>query len=154
MLLTRLGVKDNVSNDNDIIKLQGINAGIAERLANEDITTIAQLAYCDPIRVTMRSSLSFNFIIDCMNQALAWVYLEGSMNTIRCFGLRGAVEIGHLQSGLHSDVAEHVAGAEAVLDCVANALKQDRATLRLVFYEIARDPFTEYLSSIWEGPNP
>lgn len=152
MVLTRLGVKDNVTTDNDIIKLQGINAEIAERLANEDITTITQLAYCDPIRVTMRSSLSFNFIIDCMNQALAWVYLEGDMNVIRSFGLRGAVEIGHLQAGLDSQNADHVDAAEAVLDCVATALKHDKATLRWVFYEIAHDPFTQYLSSIWEGP--
>ncbi|HTV85025.1 MAG TPA: hypothetical protein VME63_06455 [Dyella sp.] len=152
MLLTRLGIKDDVTTDNDIIKLQGINAGIAERLANEGITTIAQLAYCDPIRITMRSSLSFNFVIDCMNQALAWVYLEGGMNAIRAFGLRGAVEISHLQSSLESGDAGDVAEAEAVLACAARATRQDRATLRLVFYEIARDPFTEYLSTIWEGP--
>jgi hypothetical protein len=152
MVLLRLGMKDNIGTDNDVIKLQGINAGIAERLANEDITTISQLAYCDPIRITMRSSLSFNFIIDCMNQALAWVYLESKLNTIRPFGLRGAVEISHLHDQLNSTHPDEKKEAEALLDCVATAIDQKKATLITVFYEIACDPFTEYLSSIWEAP--
>jgi hypothetical protein len=152
MLLIRFGMKDNVSTDNDIIKLQGINAEIAERLANEDVTTITQLAYCDPIRLTMRSSLSFSFITDCMSQALAWGYLESNMNIIRSFGLRGAVEIGHLSEQLNSDDADEKKSADDVLNCLAVALKQDKATLTMVFFEIAYDPFTEYLSSIWESP--
>ena len=35
------------------------------------VAQIAQVAYCDPIRLVMRSSLTFSFVIDCMNQALA-----------------------------------------------------------------------------------
>jgi hypothetical protein len=59
---------------NDIVKLQGINRWIIERLSNEDITTVTQIAYCDPIRLIMRSNLTFNFVTDCMNQALAVIY--------------------------------------------------------------------------------
>lgn len=152
LVLLRFGMKDNMSTDNDIIKLQGINAEIAERLANEDITTIAQMAYCDPIRTTMRSNLSFSFITDCMSQALAWGYLEAKMNIIRCYGLRGAIEISHLYEQLNGDDADEKRSAEEVLDCIATALAQDKATLMRVFFEIACDPFTEYLSSIWESP--
>src|SRR5262249_36776758 len=59
----------------DIIQLQGINKTIAERLINEDITTVTQVAYCDPVQLIMRSNLTFNFVTECMNQALAWMYL-------------------------------------------------------------------------------
>jgi hypothetical protein len=55
----------------DIIKLQGINKTIVERLGNEDVTTVTQMAYCDPVELVMRSNLTFNFVTDCMNQALA-----------------------------------------------------------------------------------
>jgi hypothetical protein len=68
-----------VEASDDIIKLQGINRTIVERLSNEDITTVTQVAYCDPVRLAMRSNLSFNFVIDCMNQALAWMYLQGTI---------------------------------------------------------------------------
>jgi hypothetical protein len=152
LFLKRFGLKDNLSTDNDIIKLQGINAEIAERLANEDITTITQMAYCDPIRIAMRSSLAFNFITDCMSQALAWGYLEKRMNPIRCFGLRGAVEINHLYTMLNGHDPEKKKSATEVLTCVSNTLKQEKATLLMAFYEIAKDPFTEYLTSIVQSP--
>lgn len=57
----------------EIVKLQGMNREIVERLRNEDITTVTQMAYCDPVRLVMRSNLSFNFVADCMSQALAWI---------------------------------------------------------------------------------
>jgi hypothetical protein len=76
-----LGLSDTPYEDNDnVIKLQGMNPAIVERLEAEDINTITQIAYCDPVQVTMRSNLTFNFIIDAMNQALAWLYL-GSQST-------------------------------------------------------------------------
>ena len=139
---------DLMSNDN-VINLVGVNADVAERLANEDITTVTQLAYCDPIRLTMRSSLTFNFVTDCMSQALAWEYMEGRMNKLRPLGLRGAVEIRHLYNSIDTGTDEEKAAANSVLDCAARILEQDRITLKMAFFEISGDPFTAYLESIW-----
>ena len=150
MSLTKSGLKipDVIGNDN-VINLIGINADVAERLANEDITTITQLAYCDPIRLTMRSSLTFNFVTDCMNQALAWEYMEARMNKLRPLGLRGAVEIRHLYHNIEMGTAAEKKAANSVLDCAAKILEQDRITLKMAFFEISEDPFTAYLESIW-----
>jgi hypothetical protein len=150
MSLTKSGLTapDVIANDN-IINLVGVNADVAERLANEDITTITQLAYCDPIRLTMRSSLTFNFVTDCMNQALAWEYMEDRMNKLRPLGLRGAVEIRHLYHLIDEGSDEEKTAANSVLDCAAKILEQDRITLKMAFFEISEDPFTAYLESIW-----
>lgn len=150
MSLTKSSLKDPdvIGNDN-VINLVGVNADVAERLANEDITTITQLAYCDPIRLTMRSSLTFNFVTDCMNQALAWEYMEAGMNKIRRFGLRGAVEIHHLYHNLEKGTDEQKAVANSILDSAARVLEQDTITLKMAFFEISGDPFTAYLESIW-----
>jgi hypothetical protein len=76
-----------------IVKLQGINRAVVERLADEDIITVTQIAYCDPVRLVMRSNLTFTFVTECMNQALAWLYFEDRLATLRPMGVRGAVEI-------------------------------------------------------------
>jgi hypothetical protein len=150
MSLARSGLKNADVMDNDnVINLVGVNADVAERLANEDITTITQLAYCDPIRLTMRSSLTFNFVTDCMNQALAWEYMEHRMNKLRPLGLRGAVEIRHLYHNIDMGTDEEKSAANSVLDCAARILEQDRITLKMAFFEISGDPFTAYLESIW-----
>jgi hypothetical protein len=141
----------------DVIKLQGINKSILERLSNEDVTTITQIAYCDPVRLSMRSNLSFNFIIDCMNQALVWMYLSELLNTIRPFGLRGAVEIKYLITDLRSDGDEPAdkdtrEKAQALLKQIADAVKMNPELLQFAFGQIAEDPYTIFLYEIWETP--
>jgi hypothetical protein len=139
----------------DIIKLQGINKTIVERLANEDITAVTQVAYCDPVQLIMRSNLTFNFVTDCMNQALAWMYLEDDLSKIRPLGMRGAAEIRDLITE-YDDASTHDVDRKAAHDQavaafpkIASALKQDPETLQIVFRQIAEDPYTIFLSRVW-----
>lgn len=139
----------------DIINLQGVNKVIMERLANEDVTTVTQVAYCDPVRLAMRANLTFNFIIDLMNQALAWVYLENLLDVVRPLGMRGACEIRILISDFDNsqgrDGAETAAHGLAVevLPLLADACKQRPETMQFTFRQIAADPFTTFLETIW-----
>jgi hypothetical protein len=145
---TAKGAKD------DIIKLQGINKTIVERLANEDINTVTQVAYCDPVQLIMRSNLNFNFVTDCMNQALAWMYLEDDLSKVRPLGMRGAGEIRDLitdYDDASTDMGRKAAHDRAVaaFPKIASALKQDPETLQIVFRQIAEDPYTIFLSRVW-----
>lgn len=140
---------------NDLIELQGVNKTIVERLANEDVTTVLQLAYCDPVRLVMRSNLSFTFVTDCMNQAVAWTYLERDLKVLRPLGMRGAIEIKHFIDAFDrtkfdspEEAADHKL-AVAALPILATAIKQDPATLQITFRQIAGDPYTEFLFTIW-----
>jgi hypothetical protein len=140
----------------DIIKLQGINKAIVERLANEDVTTISQIAYCDPVELIMRSNLNFIFVTDCMNQALAWMYLEHDLNKIRRLGLRGAVEIKHWLDAYNYTGTEprQILDRERARDAfpkIASAIKQELETMLVAFDEIAGDPFTAFLALVWSG---
>lgn len=139
----------------DIVKLQGINRVIVERFAIEGITTITQLAYCDPVRLIMRSSMTFNFVTDCMNQALAWMYLQSDLDSIRVLGMRGAVEIRCLcieLDDLGSNSPEHQRDHVLAVDAfplIAAKINQDPKTLQIVFRQIACDPFTLFLAKVW-----
>jgi len=113
---------------------------------------VTQVAYCDPVRVTMRSNLSFNFVTDCMSQALAWMYLEDNLEKLRPLGMRGAVEIKYLMDeydDLDPAGAEARARAVAALPKIAAAINQDSVTLQVVFRQISEDPFTQFLQSVW-----
>jgi hypothetical protein len=76
-----------------VFLLTGIDTPIAERIEDADISTITQLAWADPVQLTMRTNLQFAFILDIISQALAWVYLEDKLRSFGIVGLRGAVEI-------------------------------------------------------------
>jgi hypothetical protein len=146
------GTSDETSDD--IVKLQGINKDIAERLADEDIQTVTQVAYCDPVQLTMRSNLSFDFVSDCMNQALAWMYLEKGLDAVRPLGLRGAQEIMWLIDGLDNESADPQSKGDhdlavAAIPVIARTLNQDPATAQFMLRQIAADPYTRFLKHIW-----
>lgn len=136
------------------VKLQGTDRAIVERLANEDVRTITQVAYCDPVHTTMRSSLTFNFVTDLMGQALVRIYLQEDIEKIVPLGLRGAVEIKCFienlnYAGTDTDRLAEQKIALAALPKIAAALNQDIATVQFTFRQIADDPYTCFLYEIW-----
>lgn len=145
---------DSPTANDTVLQLQGIDDTIAKRLAAEDITTVAQVAYCDPIRIVMRSNLTFSFVIDCMNQALAWLYFEKQMATLRPLGLRGAAEIAMLVDGLRSADEHARTTALATLSDVVDAIRPPHTTQTMswTFEQIAKDPYTVFLREVWVSP--
>jgi hypothetical protein len=104
----------------------------------------------------MRSSLTFNFITDVMNEALAWMYLQSDLDVLRPMGERGAIEIYCLCRAFDdvtsTDPESQAAHARAVaaFPLLAAAIHQDTATLQIVFRQIAEGPYTEFLVSVWK----
>lgn len=140
----------------DIIKLQGIYPTIVDRLSFEDISTVTQVAYCDPVRLVMRSNLTFNFVTDCMNQALAWMYFQDQLGTVlRPMGMRGAVEIKCLidefddTSSTDADSKAAHELALVALPQMADKLGSSPEALQIAFRQIAEDPFTAFLCEVW-----
>jgi len=157
--LLQIEPKDEEVTDG-VVKLHGTDRAIAERLAREDIRTIAQMAYCDPVHMAMRSNLSFNFVTDLMNQALMRMYFRDQADKLTPMGMRGAVEIRHLidevdaKHGAMADVrtAREHALAEDVLPEIAAALGQSKNATEQAFRHIAFDPYTSFLYQIWTSP--
>jgi hypothetical protein len=129
--------------------LSGVDQSVADRIADSDITTISQLAWCDPIQLCMRTNLRFAFVIDIVSQSLAWVYLEGKLDLIRPFGLRGAYEINVLLTDdLRSRKVEVKEAAESVLLEAAKATQMSAATFRYTLEQIAQDEATKFLVEV------
>jgi hypothetical protein len=128
-----------------IATLSGVDRSIADRIEDADITTIPQLAWCDPIQLSMRSSLAFDYVVDIVSQALAWVYLADKLPVLRTFGLRGAFEMKVLSDDLASNDQDVKAKAEAVLPVAAAAANIPLPGLMYALEQIAEDPATHFL---------
>jgi hypothetical protein len=95
-----------------VMQSSGVDPPIADRLREADITTIPQFAYCDPVQVSMRTNLGFQFVLDLVGQALAWIYFEQKLGALRLLGLRGSVEVRSLLEALRSNDEEERKAAE------------------------------------------
>jgi len=137
-----------------IIKLDGTNREMVERLALIDLRTVLQIAYCDPVHTTMRSNISFNVITDLMGQALVRIYLRDGCNKIAPMGLRGAVEVRSFvvdldYIGTDPDMLRNRQFAIDMLPDVAATLSLTQPELQFVLRQIANDPYSMFLSEIW-----
>lgn len=133
------------TNSDQVTKLDGVDLPTADRLEEGDITTISQLAYCDPVQLSMRTNLAFDAITDLVNQALAYLYFGEQLEKVRLAGIRGAIEIKSFEAELEQQNPE----AEKAFQIVAEQLGQKPETLRRAFREIATDPYTTFLSQAW-----
>jgi len=140
----RIGTSDvNTPSSTQVVQLSGIDTATSDRLEDADITTVAQLAWCDPIQLTMRTNLHFNFVVDICSQALAAVYFDGKLDMLRPLGLRGAVEMSYLVADLRDE--GRATTAEAVLETAFKATGIAVPALKFALGQITDDPYTEFL---------
>lgn len=146
----KLGFADADDNQiSELQSLQGINVRNAERFLDERIDTILRLAYCDPIKLTMRTGLSYSYIVDCTCQALLWVYVEANGAKLRPWGLRSAYEVLDLFLSLFDDdQAERDRAAKVIIEAAAG-LATTTAGMENIVRQVALDPYTRFLYLSW-----
>jgi hypothetical protein len=142
----RLGsVPDSEYHTDLIIKLLGVDNAVFERMNEIGITTIGQLAWSDPISLTMRTNMGFMFVLDLVSQALAWSYLGPKLETLRPMGLRGAYEIRVLMDEAGDDDSPFNANANALIPEAAQAIGLSLAQFRNVAHQVGDDATAEFL---------
>ena len=135
--------------DSELLKLQGIDINCAERLAAEGISTILQLAYADPIKLTIRTNLGFSYIVDIISQALLWLYMEADSVNLRESGIRGSFEVAGLLGDLDSKDAERETKAKQTMQSLVDKYKLSSPGFENVLRQVAADPYSQFLLRVW-----
>lgn len=127
--------------ESELQSLQGIDARIAERFTAQGISTIAQLAEADPIRLTILTNLGFSFVVDCVSQSLLWIYLKDDLDACRKSGIRGAFEVVNLWVRLRNADPEAV----QVVTELATRINIQVGSVRNVLREVVSDPYAGFV---------
>jgi hypothetical protein len=111
--------------------LESLDQRTAERLGNENITNIVQLAYCDPIVTAFRTNVELDAMVDYVSQALLWVCAKNGFSKFQNLGIRGARELLMLSrsKGMANELKAAVKGAqmsEFTLSSVIDQLDRNR----------------------------
>jgi len=145
-LITGTGNEPDAS---ELENLQGVKRQESERFQDEGIANILQLAYSDPIDLTMRTNFDFTYIVDLKAQALLWIYLENRISELRILSIRSAHEVTVLHQLLESDDRHKREMAKANLHEICERLKVNEDSCRKLLLEVAKDPHTEFVFEIW-----
>jgi len=143
---------DQVNGTLELEKLQSIGKTNAERFNDEGITTITALAYVDPIDLTIRTNFDFSYVVDCVSQALAWIYFgkNEKYDDLLGLSLRGSQEVYSViqNAGDASNAEKKARAQQTILDAAAD-LKIPPNAFRSSLDQIAEDPYTKFLVNVW-----
>jgi hypothetical protein len=142
----RLGVTPTSDTQADLItKLLGVDDAVFARMNEIGVTSIGQMAWSDPIALTMRTNLGFMFVIDLVSQALAWSYLGTKLETLRPMGLRGAYEIRVLMNEANDAASPLNANAIDLIPQAAAAVGLTLPEFLNAAHQVADDATAEFL---------
>jgi hypothetical protein len=132
----------------ELEKIQGINTALAEKFGELGISTLLQLAYEDPIQLTMRINLPFRDIIDVMSQALAALYMT-NLDVYRRYLVRSSIDAGVLYKQLQDNEKPQVKKlARAQLEAIAADLKMSPEVLEKILFEVYSDTANAFFMSL------
>ncbi|MGA3371984.1 MAG: hypothetical protein ABSC48_09505 [Terracidiphilus sp.] len=99
-----------------IAALQGATPDVIDVLSDLDIESTVQLAYCDPMTVMVRTNMPWVVIIDLIDQALLYNYIDADVAKIRSGGYRGSIEVATIGANLNGDAEEKAVGTASLAD--------------------------------------
>ena len=133
----------------ELEQLQSIGRSNSERFRDEGVTTIVELAWADPVDLTIRTNTEFSYVVDCMSQALLWVYFGAKVKDLYKYSLRGAWEVSYLVENLSSPDTQIRESAQSALRAAAGELSMDQSALYFTLKEISDDPYAKLLMKLW-----
>jgi hypothetical protein len=145
--------EDTMDNQPSQLKeVPSLDPATMEILAEEGITTFTQLAYADPVRLTIRTGLGYSFIVTAVSEALLLGYLttRGRMDVARKYGVAGAYEASSLWDDAQLPAGDPVRGqADRIIDKLSTELGTSNEGLRNILEQVAGDPYLQFVVECW-----
>ena len=139
------------SESSSLRSLPAIRPEVIDRLLAEDITTVPQLAYADPVRLAIRTGLTYTYVTTLTCQALAVIYFQEHFPIAVNCGLYGGCEVRNLwenRKPADGDI-EKRNQSNAVVTEIAKKSSLPVDVVLNVMREIAFDPHIEFYWSTW-----
>lgn len=140
--------------DQGLIKLQGWNQEVREKLQRAGIYSVQQLACTNPFQIFLRSNLDWRVILDLCDQALLAVYIGDKAESIRALGFRSASELAEIDWS--KDEAEYFSDftRDDAIKEIAAALKTETLQTRMLIRSLSEDITVELIATLWSDDTP
>ena len=144
-----LKVGDISDGTSELEQLPSIGKDNAERFKDEGYSTISNLACADPVTLTIDTNFDFQYVLECISQAILWLYIPPT-EALNKLGIRGAKEVAKLQSML--DENPQPLDAVAAITAAAGLLNISVEALGYTLAQIRNDDRTRFICQVIPVP--
>ena len=138
--------------------LQSVGRANAEVFNDQGIDTIAALAWTDPVDLTIRTNFDFSYVLDCMSQALLWVYFEDKTRSLFPYSIRGSQEVMVLVRAYDQSFdpinpnIPGFSGAEVRITVTSAAASVGLPVEAFLtsLRQVVADPYTQFIANVWK----
>jgi hypothetical protein len=123
-------------------KIQGMQQSTVDRLETLGIHTTQELAYFDPLFLLFRTNFQPKVVIDWIDQAMLYDYVEEHVDDLRKRGIRGSIEL----SGLTDN--------DPAVEHVAKSLGIKTSELKYLRNKLQNDYQVKLISELWDEFKP
>lgn len=134
--------------------IEGLSDQTLARLSELRISTVLDMAYCDPIRVMVQTGFPLPVIIDWVDQSLWALYAGDLKSKIDKLGIRCSLDVCefvdlHLRDDKGTKRTVVDGANKAALDALAQAMGSDAVLLQDLLFRIYCDPQVVVLRKLW-----
>lgn len=135
--------------------LDGMATEHFERLAEEDVHTVQNLAMANPLTLYLATAYPMSLIIDWIDQAYLRMYVKpDAASKLAAAGMRGAIEVAQVEDGLSGVNGEgghsvRIEDSEALYRYIASATGTEEIAARYLVHQLADDPQVRALEKMW-----
>jgi hypothetical protein len=138
--------------------IDGIDDGIADRLAETGIWDVEHIATADAFKLTAQTLYPLRRVIDWMDQALLINYVRGNVVHFRACGVRGAIDFAALYrdaTGLKTDptqqayLASLTDRAQKLVQALAQKTNLQEATIYTIGRNVYEDAVVNFIWNLW-----
>jgi hypothetical protein len=137
------------SEPSELHKIEGLSEGVINRLAEEGIDSVQHLAFCDPIKLLLKTNLEWKIILDIMDQSLLFIYLGDRSLKLRPIGIRGAIELATITIDLESEDEIERNNAEKMVPLISKKIGEDTIGVGNLMRTISVDSHVSFVWSLW-----
>jgi hypothetical protein len=134
--------------------IEGLSDETLARLSELGVSTVLDMAYCDPIKVMVQSGFALPVIIDWVDQSLWALYAGELKSKINKLGIRCSLDACefvdlHLSDEKGEKKATLDGDDKAALDALAQAMGSNPILLKDLMFRIDVDPQVLVLRRLW-----
>jgi hypothetical protein len=130
--------------------LQGMNQKIMERIQEEKIYTVQNLSLTNPVKLLLKTNITWAVILDLIDQAILFNYLGEKIITLRDCGIRSALELTNLTNKVFCEPIGGQTVSDELLNTIAQKLNWEKPLLLNVINNLNIDQQLNFIWQLWE----